>query len=312
MRKLSYLLMLFFMITFIFSCNKDVIEPINQNEKVNDIFNKRKEVAKLFSNLMDDKVLINNLFEECEQGFCNETEILFSKVLNVKTGEGNSVKEQFKKKYNYNIDNYVYDDPLLCLYLFKPSNKEPNKIKVYVDKIISDYNTTEDVFFYENGIENLTKITEIPNESVFVLKTNERTFAADIKTNEVAYNQNISWPEIIKDYYLQFGSNDTDTENNYLLTVGRYRIYSKYKNYGNASIKKDKNIGLRSCPTGLDRDCIDGYEVISAMKWNDHREPWIKGGPEWVVRYSLGTLTNPNVANPQLTIFPVLIKGIQC
>ena len=39
------------------------------------------------------------------------------------------------------------------------------------------------------------------------------------------------------------------------------------------------------------------------MKWIDHREPWTKGGPEWVVRHALGSLASPYVANPQLSLY---------
>ena len=291
------------MALFVLSCDKDFVEPSSQNENIIEIYNERKEVAKLFSTLMDDKVLVNNLIEECKKGFCNETEILFSKVLNIKTGNGNSVEDHFKNAFKYNIEKYINIDPLLCLYFFEAKDEMPSKISVYVDKVVSEHIQNEDVFYYENGIENVTKISNVPKNNVFVLKTNERTFAVDISAQKVAYMPNVSWSELTKDYYQQFGTINTDEENNYLLSTGSFRIYSKYKDQDYAAIKKEKNIGLRSCPTGFDRDCIDGYEVIGAMKWNDHREPWIKGGPEWIIRYSLGTLTNPNLANPQLSIY---------
>jgi hypothetical protein len=37
------------------------------------------------------------------------------------------------------------------------------------------------------------------------------------------------------------------------------------------------------------------------MKWSDHREPWIKGGPEWVERYSIGEQLAP--LNPVLQLY---------
>lgn len=172
---------------------------------------------------------------------------------------------------NMSLHNAILqNDPLLSVYLFQPSHSNTlNKpiTRIYCDCNIDDSDPKSEIIYFEKGKKFTESISNIPDEKVFVIKTNERIEISD-------------------------GNNIVVNDSKYLKTVNGQQYYLVGVQ---AEVSKNQKPVFNELRTTCQRDIHDMMEGVQRFKFDDCQEGWFMGGPE--IRIHTLTLDG-NTANP--------------
>lgn len=301
------------------SCNKDEltnkestkITSVTRSTNLSTIMSDRIRFSKTFSKAIQNSDFYDFMVEECLASNLNDAEILYSKIYNksisrLGTTFANylAITEQTLGTVVSNSSAFynttcINNDPLLGVVLmpgrlndYSTIGTIPNSKKVYIDKIFDEFLPTESITYSYNGTSTSHLYGSEPIEPYFALKQNEEYIAYNIESEEVLYNE--PYTLITCGDYIRY--NDIKSIEARVVTVGNIAIADKDYNAGTGGGTAEP----RSCSEPCSRDCEDGKDAITRIKFNHDYEGWPRGGPEFIMQYANGfnsnTTTNPCIA----------------
>jgi hypothetical protein len=302
-------------LAFVSSCNKDeekneVVNTTLETRSTNliTVLENRNRFAKAFSKAIQNPDFYDFIINECLNSPLKDAEILYSKIYNKSISrlglsfanylahiESTTIGGVSNSSQFYNTTCITYD-PLLGIVVmpgrfndYSSIGTITNSNKVYIDKMFEEFSSSEHITYAYNGTTSSHLYDQEPSDPYFAIKQNEEYIAYDLTTEEVKYLE----PATLTTCGDYIRYNDVKSIEARIVTLGNIAIADKDYNSGTGGGTAQP----RSCTELCDRDCLDGKDAITRIKFNHDYEGWPRGGPEFIMQYALA-FSNSQATTP--------------
>lgn len=317
MKQLKFLVFLLGVMSLlvIFSCNKEDTRVLTADKtsdirtsNMSTIMANRNRFARAFSKAIQNSDFYDFITTECLNSTLNDPEILYSEIYGKSISrlgttfanymahiESTTIVGVTNSSQFYNV-TCIETDPLLGVVVmpgrlnaYSTIGTIPNSKKVYVDKIFDEFSANEHIAYAFNGSTNSHTYGQEPNDPYFAIKHNEEYIAYDLNTEAIMYNN----PYTLTNCTGFFDYSDITSNEARITTIGNIAI----SNYGYDSDSGPGTAEPRSCTDPCDRDCNDGKDAVTRIKFDHDYEGWPRGGPEFNMQYAIGLKNSVSTNN---------------
>lgn len=317
--KLSSAIVGLIALIIVSSCNKDQIKTDDQiktevtnttsktrSTNLNTVMANRVRFSKAFSKAIQNQNFYNFIVAECRNSNFNDDELLYAEIYNKQISTLGSTFANYlatkeaslgvivsNSSVFYNT-TCVTTDPLLGIVVMPGAGNDASTIgqitnskKVYVDKIFDEFVPNESITFSFDGTTSSQIYGSEPVDPYFAIKQNEVYIAYDMNTEIVMYNEPLTLTTCGS--YIRY--NDVKSIGARVVTIGNTIVADKSYDHTTQS----GSATPRSCTEPCIRDCNTGKDAITRIKFNHDYEGWPRGGPEFIMQYSLGLNNNTTI-----------------
>jgi hypothetical protein len=305
-----------FILFSVLSCQKDKTTenvqedtPLLKSDDFEQLIADRTRLAKALSIAINDADFHRFLSQKCIESKLGDAEVLFTDIANVKIPDKDTtvaaflasleLKGRSSEEEEFYSKHIVEKDPLLTIVLLPGKDKDRSTLvnnnnakKVYVDKVIDDFKDGESITYSLSGknYSETYRYSEEPVDVYFAIKLNEEYIAFDRKNEVVIYNA----PKTLKDAGTYIDYNYVKSDQALIKRVGNIVIAKKHKEIVKSNLQQ--NLETRTtCGLECERDCFNGKDALTRIKFAHDYEGWPRGGPEFLMQFALGLNNNVTI-----------------